>query len=368
MKTLRRLIYGEVIGSIVFVTLGFLSLFFFFDFVDELSQVRGKASSDYQLVDALVYVVLQVPNHLYQLLPITALIGTIFVMARLAQSSEFTILRTSGLGPWRALRLLSMLGLGLVLLTFVVGDYLAPLADRNAQLLKARFKGQISIGKTGAWLKERQTYSQVAVNVRALAPDASMRDVHIFEFDNSGQLISMTVAERARFGSDEAWQLQQVERTEFAARGTDAAHVDRQKLDSFRWPTSISAEMVSVAALKPERMSTVALFQYIRHLDANAQSAQRYEIEFWRKVFYPLSCLVMMVLALPFAYLHFRSAGIATYVFGGVMAGISFFLLNNVFGYVGNLNHWQPWLTAALPGIIYSVLSLSAFGWLVLRR
>ena len=244
MKTLRRLIYGEVIGSIVFVTLGFLSLFFFFDFVDELSQVRGKASSDYQLVDALVYVVLQVPNHLYQLLPITALIGTIFVMARLAQSSEFTILRTSGLGPWRALRLLSMLGLGLVLLTFVVGDYLAPLADRNAQLLKARFKGQISIGKTGAWLKERQTYSQVAVNVRALAPDASMRDVHIFEFDNSGLLISMTVAERARFGSDEAWQLQQVERTEFAARGTDAAHVDRQKLDSFRWPTSISAEMV----------------------------------------------------------------------------------------------------------------------------
>jgi lipopolysaccharide export system permease protein len=28
-------------------------------------------------------------------------------------------------------------------------------------------------------------------------------------------------------------------------------------------------------------------------------------------VFYPLSCLVMVVLALPFAYLHFRSGGIA---------------------------------------------------------
>ena len=76
----------------------------------------------------------------------------------------------------------------------------------------------------------------------------------------------------------------------------------------------------------------------------------------------------MGVLALPFAYLHFRSKGIAGYVFGGVMAGISFFLLNNVFGYAGNLQNWSPWLTAAAPGFIYSLLSLAAFGWLVLRR
>ena len=115
-------------------------------------------------------------------------------------------------------------------------------------------------------------------------------------------------------------------------------------------------------------MRTIDLFQYIRHLNANDQNAQKYEIEFWRKVFYPLSCLVMVVLALPFAYLHFRSGGIAAYVFGGVMAGISFFLLNNVFGYIGNLQNWQPWLTAAAPGLIYSALSLAAFGWLVLRR
>jgi len=115
-------------------------------------------------------------------------------------------------------------------------------------------------------------------------------------------------------------------------------------------------------------MGTIDLFDYIRHLDANGQTAQRYEIEFWRKVFYPLSCLVMVVLALPFAYLHFRQAGITTYVFGGVMIGISFFLLNNVFGYLGNLSNWSPWLTAAAPGMIYSVMSLTAFSWLVLRR
>jgi lipopolysaccharide export system permease protein len=50
------------------------------------------------------------------------------------------------------------------------------------------------------------------------------------------------------------------------------------------------------------------------------------------------------------------------------MIGISFFLLNNVFGYIGNLQNWQPWLAAATPGLLYAAVSMGAFGWLVLRR
>jgi len=368
LKTLRRLIYGEVLYAVAFVTLGFLSLFFFFDFVEEIQSVGRYSAAGYRLVHALTFVALMIPSHLYELLPIAVLIGTIFVMARLAESSEFTILRTSGLGPWRALKTLLLLGLGFVVLTFAIGDYISPPADRAGQLLKARYQGSLTVGLTGAWLKEQQTNSQYAVNVSAMAPDGSMRGVRVFEFNNQGFLMSTLQAETAQFGADDAWNLSHVSRTEFPPRDADTARIDRAQLDSFRWPNQISAEMVAAALLKPERMSTIDLFQYIQHLRANSQVAQRYEIEFWKKVFYPLSCLVMVVLALPFAYLHFRSSGIATYVFGGVMAGISFFLLNNVFGYMGNLQNWQPWLTAALPGMIYLVLSLAAFGWLVFRR
>ncbi len=369
MRTIRRLILAEVFSAVVFVTLGFLALFTFFDFVDQLPAIgRPGLGAGYQLPQAATYVALLIPNHLYELLPITVLIGTIFVMARLAQSSEFTILRTSGLGPWRALRTLLVAGITFVMTTFLIGDYLAPWADRTAQLLKARFEGHITVGQTGAWLREKQAYGQFSVNVNALASDGSMRGVRIFEFDNQGLLVSMTNAATAQFSSADAWQLAQAYRTEFTSQGVATAHVERSMVPSFRWPTEITAEMVSAAVLRPDRMSTVDLFQYIRHLNANNQSAERYEIEFWKKVFYPLSCLVMVVLALPFAYLHFRNGGISVYVFGGVMAGISFFFLNNVFGYVGELQHWQPWLTAALPGIIYSIFSLAAFSWLVIRR
>lgn len=368
MKTIRRLLYGEVLVAVSFVTLGFLALFFFFDFVDELRWIGKSEAGGYELRHAVSYVTLLIPSHLYELLPITVLIGTIFVMARLAQSSEYTILRTSGLGPWRALRTLLVMGAGFVVLTFVVGDYLAPVSDRTAQLLKVRYQGRITVGQTGAWLKEKQNFHSYAANVGALSSEGEMLGVRIYEFDNRGFLVSQTQAERGRFGTDESWVLENIDRSEFHTNGPGVARVDQSKLPSMRWPTQISAEMVSAALLKPERMSTVDLFQYIRHLNENNQTSQRYEIQFWRKVFYPLSCLVMVVLALPFAYLHFRSGGITGYVFGGVMAGISFFLLNNVFGYVGNLQNWQPWLTAAAPGLIYSALSLAAFGWLVLRR
>ena len=382
MKTIRRLIYGEVLASIALVAMGFLALFFFFDLVDEL-QFLGKsnglpaalptASDIYQVRHALLYVALLVPNHLYELLPISVLIGTIFVMARLAQSSEYTILRTSGLGPWRALKLLLSLGAFFVALSFVIGDYVAPLSERTAQLLKARYQGTLTVGQTGAWLKEKQAYNNYVVNVKKLSPKSELLGVQIFEFDNKGLVVSTMQAEEAAFGQDDSWALKKVSRTDFSVStvsgvSSQTAAVSRSTLDSFRWPTEITEEMVSVALLKPERMATVDLFNYIRHLDANNQTAQRYEIEFWKKVFYPLSCLVMVILALPFAYLHFRSGGIATYVFAGVMIGISFFLLNNVFGYIGNLQNWQPWLAAATPGLLYMAISLGAFGWLVLRR
>ena len=397
MKTIRRLIYGEVLTAIALVALGFLALFFFFDVVDEL-QYLGKntllpaaanaatstatnaatlAIDAYQIKHALLYVGLLVPNHLYELLPISVLIGTIFVMARLAQSSEYTILRTSGLDPWRALSLLLGLGVFFVMISFAVGDYIAPASERAAQLLKARYQGNITVGQTGAWLKEKQADNTYVANVKTLSSKSEMQSIRIFEFNDKGLLVSSTQAVSASFDQDNAWLLKGVTRSEFKlqpeiasqpAQSKKAAQVSRNETPALRWPTEISEEMVSVALLKPERMSTIDLFNYIRHLDANGQTAQRYEIAFWKKVFYPLSCVVMVILALPFAYLHFRSGGITSYVFAGVMIGISFFLLNNVFGYIGNLRNWQPWLAAAAPGMLYMAVSLGAFGWLVIRR
>ena len=194
MTVLRRLVYREVSGAVALVTLAFLGLFFFFDFIDELGAIGRPSPIDpkavYQLKDALLQVALQVPSHAYEVLPIAVLIGAIFVFARLAQGSEYTILRTSGLGPWRALRMMLGLGLVFVAITFVVGDYLAPAAGKAAQLQKAQFQGRVNVGGSGAWLKEKQAYSQYSVNVLALNGRGELEGIRIFEFDNQGRLVT----------------------------------------------------------------------------------------------------------------------------------------------------------------------------------
>lgn len=392
MKTLRRLIYRETLGAVAFVTLAFLALFFFFDMLDEMRHVGNLQG--YTLGYATLKVLLGMPSHLYELLPIAVLIGVIFVMARFAQSSEFTIMRTSGLGPWLALRTLLTLGLGFVLLTVAVGDYLAPAAERARLYARTKYLGYSqAVGITGAWLKERTPDGgTLAINIAALDAEDVLHRIRIFRFDTEGRITQHLHAQSARILAQSsnppdnpaasqplhAWQLNQVQGSTLdyptssanthPPAAIPAPQVRRIHTPTMQWHTTITRDMLITAIHKSDHMPTLELFRFVRHLQANGQSSQKYEIEFWRKVFYPLSCLVMVVLALPFAYLHFRSGGIAGYVFGGVMAGISFFLLNNVFGYAGQLQNWPPILAAAAPGLIYSILSLAAFGWLVARR
>ena len=98
MKTVRRLFYVDIVTAVAFVSLAFLSLFYFIDFVDALSDSAKRGSS---VLTAMATCLLEVPGHFYELAPIAVLIGTIYALSRLAQSSEFTILRTGGLGPGR---------------------------------------------------------------------------------------------------------------------------------------------------------------------------------------------------------------------------------------------------------------------------
>jgi len=368
MKTVQRLLYKEIVQAVVFVACGFLALFIFFDLVEELQNLSRMAQAGYRLQHGLMQVTLKTPGHLYELMPISVLIGTIFVMARLAQSSEFTILRTGGLEPVRALTILLQLGVGFVLVTFLLGDYVAPWAERQSTLLKSQFRGVITTGQTGAWLKERTATSHSAVNVRAFNDKAHMVGVRIHQFNAQGELLSITQAARGEFG-DGVWKLSDVEREELKSGDKQqTTRMDIQRMAQLDWPTSISADMVAAALLSPDQMKIWDLLLYTRHLSGNNQNAQQYEIQLWRKVFYPLSCLVMLTLALPFAYLHFRSGQIAGHVFGGVMAGISFYLLNNVFGHIGNLQNWVPWITSAAPSLLYTLASLAAFAWMVNKQ
>jgi lipopolysaccharide export system permease protein len=371
MKTVRRLLYRDIASAVLFVALAFLSLFYFIDFVDELDAI-GK--NGYTLGYAVLAGLLDVPGHFYELFPIAVLIGTIFALARMAQSSEFTILRTGGLGPGRALALLSALGALFGVLTFVVGDYLAPASERAAVDLKARFSGGRALGSTGAWLKDRRTLPDgsernISVNVLRTTPQGVLEGVRIFEFDADSRLITRVAAGHARIAKGQ-WMLDDAVVTDWPATAglPESMPVREEHHAHLTWPSALDAGVVAAAVLPVSTMSTIELWRYSQHLSSQEQAVSRHAIEFWKKALYPLACLVMVALALPFAYLQARAGGISYKVFGGILLGISFVLLNNVAGHLGVLRDWTPWLVAAAPSTLYLLLSLAAFAWLVRDR
>lgn len=380
MRTVRRLLYRDIVGAVGFVALAFLSLFFFFDFVNELEDVGSGA---YGLPQAVLSSLLAVPAHFYELFPIAVLIGTIFSLARLAQNSEFTILRTGGLGPGRALGLLTALAGGFALTTFVVGDYVAPWSERQAVAVKSAVSGGRELGRTGAWLKDRRTAADgtgeraVSVNVKRTTPEGVLQDVRIFEFDTDSRLVARVAARRAVIGNG-VWMLEDAQVTEWpssaapmridAGAAPSALPVSEKRVARIEWPSALDAGVVAAAVLPLSTMSTQDLWRYSQHLSEQEQASQRHAIQFWKKALYPLACFVMVALALPFAYLSSRRGGISLKVFGGIMLGIAFVLLNNVAGHLGVLRDWTPWVVAAAPSALFLLMSMAAFSWLVRYR
>ncbi|MGY0194563.1 LPS export ABC transporter permease LptG [Leptothrix sp. BB-4] len=368
MRTVRRLLYREILGATLFVMAAFLGLFFFIDLMGEIEQVGRNG---YTLWHAGLACLLQVPGHVYELAPIAVLIGAIYALSRLAHSSEYTILRTGGLGPGLALKLLAGLGLAFAATTFVVGDFIAPWCDTRATLLQASVSGRLAVAQGGAWLKDSTLREdgehRYTVNFMSARDDGSLEQVRIFEFGPRGELRQRTQAAQARIDEDGTWTLLQVRVSHWSPDRTPRLEADEVR-DELQWHSGLTRAVVAAAVLPLRTMTTAALYTYMSHLEDHDQAAQRYEIQFWKKALYPFACLVMMGLALPFAYLHGRSGGIGLMVFGGIMLGISFVLLNNVSGHLGLLNNWTPWIAASAPSAIYLLLSMAAFSWLVRYR
>lgn len=371
MKTLQKLLHRDIGGSVAFVALAFLSLFFFIDVVEALN--RATRDSD-ALLTALMASALKVPGNLYELAPIAVLIGTIYPLSRMAQASEFTALRTAGLTPGRALRLLLLPGTFFAAVTFSLGEWVVPEAERVNSAMPGS-GGQRSPDKSsGSWLKDRGGSSEAAktsaVHVARALPGGVLQGVRIFEFDESNRLVRRIEAASAMVDRQGQWALHQVKVTDWPSGHPDRSEpaVTDRPLESMSWRSHLTDRVLAAAVLPVETMSTVDLWRYSRHLWTQEQASQRYEIRFWKRALYPLSCLVMVALALPFAYLQARNGGVSLKVFGGVMLGISFILLNHLASHLGLLRDWTPWAAAAAPALLYMGLSLLAFSWIVRRH
>lgn len=357
MKILKRYLAKEIFGSTLLVFSALLMLFAFLDLIHELQDI-GKGT--YHLPHVVVYVLLSLPGHVYELFPIAALIGTIFALAQLVSNSEYTVMRVSGVSVQRMAWVLLQTGLVLVLIGFVFGEYIAPPSDRLAQQLRVKATSGVVAQefRSGLWIKDELSF----VNVREVLPDTKLLGVNIFEFDSAHRLRSISFAKRGSYQGDNRWQLDDVVQTRFEGTQTSV-----QRISETVWESVLNPDILSVLLVMPEQMSAWHLYHYVQHLRENRQKTSRYEIALWNKLIYPLAVLVMMLLALPFAYYQRRAGGVGAKIFAGIMLGLSFHLLSRLFAHLGQLNDWSPVVSAMFPTLLFLTASIGMMWWVERR-
>ena len=379
MKVLTRHVAKEVLIATLFVLVALVALIAFFDLVSQARNIGNR----YSISMALFLTMLKLPSRLYEVMPIAALLGAVYTMSRLASNSEFTIMRVAGLSPFRLAGMMTVPALILIAMTYCLGEWLTPAADmmRN-DMDNILFNRKLSARgySSGVWVKdnvkEQQNAGQATVrfvNVHNLIAGEHSRTGawRVFEFDKDGSLIRVLHAPEANYISGRGWHLKDAkvetlpkithDETPMVEKSSARKDVD------LMLPSEMRPEILGVLTIKPERMGISDLWQYIAHLKETRQTSDRYQVALWSKVFYPLAIFVMLAVAMSFAYLNTRSGGVSIKIFAGLMIGISFYALNNIFSFLGVLNTWHPMVVAVVPTSVMLICAAVAL-WLLERR
>jgi len=247
-----------------------------------------------------------------------------------------------------------------VVLTFAFGELITPYAERAAQQLRLAAMSTVVAQefRSGLWVKDESRF----VNVREVKPDSSLSCIRIYTFDSDYRLRSISYAESGKFMKNNTWRLKGVVTTSFDSDGTSVS-----RLAQTDWHSVLTPNLLSVLLVQPEKMSAISLYRYTRHLSENRQQTERYRIALWKKLLYPFAVLVMMALALPFAYVHVRLGGVGVKIFSGIMLGILFHLLNGLSSSVGILQNWPPFYSAVLPSVLFLSGALLMMWWVERR-
>jgi lipopolysaccharide export system permease protein len=349
VSLLFRYLAREIFFATLLLLMALLALFALFDLIREMGDL-GKGN--YSLTRMLVYVALSQPSHVAVIFPIAALMGTLFAVARLSAQSELTVMRSSGLSLTTLAGFAALTGLVFSLLTFLFAEFISPAADELAKRMRMSATSTVVAKqfRSGFWVKDDLAF----VNIQTVTADTQLLDVRIYEFDRGYRLTTLRVAKRAAYDfSRNRWVMEGVEKTTFKGQG---ARMERLTTDF--WNTAMTPDLLAVLRVKPDDMSLLSLSAYVDHLRENKQNSTRYELAFWGKVFQPVTVVIMMLLAIPFAIQSQRTAGLGGKLLLGIMLGLAFYFLNQLASNLTELNDWPALFSAVIPLLVFFLLAV----------
>ncbi len=341
MKILHRYIFRTVMFSTLFVLAALLVLMVFMAFTDELGDV---GVGHYRTRDAFFFSLLQAPGFVFEIFPVSALIGSLLGLGTLASHSELVAMRAAGVSIGRVVWSVVRAGLWMLLAVALIGEYVAPPAERMARQMKAeRMNEQVLLQSNfGFWAKDGRDF----VNIRQILPGNRLGDIFIYRIDDRHRLTHITVARRAVY-DNKHWELAAVQSISLSEQGL---RIEREP--RVAWNLLLKPSLLRAVVIDPVALPVSGLHSYITYLRASHQDARPFEVAFWSRIATPLVTVVMLVLAVPFVFGSLRSTGIGPRLFLGVVIGLAFYTLNRAFTFMALVYHLNTPLMVLFPGLL----------------
>lgn len=352
MQIIDRYIGKAVLGGVLAVLGVLLALDAIIGFAGETSTI-GRA--DYTAWHAVAYIILRVPQRIYQLFPMAALLGGMLGLGMLASRSELIAIRAAGVSVRRVLFAVLKIALLIAALVTLVGEVVAPPAIQYAKFERLRaISAQISMNTNfGLWARDGNTF----IHVRRVANDGRLFGINLYTFDDQHALRKRITAASASFDG-ENWQLKNVRQSNIGAEG-----VVTKTSQTLQWRSLLNPSLVNVVSVTPENLAIWRLYRYIIYLRDNGLDASQYELTFWNKVVAPFTMAVMVMLAVPFIFGSLRSSSIGQRIVLGFLIGLIFYIVDRLIGQVGIVYRLHPAVAASLP-----TLAVLFVGLVLLKR
>lgn len=353
-----RYIGRTVLTSALLVLVAFTALLVMFALLDEFED----RSADYGYREGMQYVLLTLPRQIYSVLPYAVFLGALVGLGTLASSAQLIALRAAGASPLRIFRGVFGAIAVFMLLSLVLGEYLAPRGEARAELDKTRARQGSSdvVLRRGYWYREGPLF----MSVDGLDRNGELLGVRQFWFAADNHLERAVHAERAFYRpglglEPGVWELRKVVETRFTA-----AAVATERFASRRWQGAVTPALLSSSVLlEPSKLSITALFAQVRYMQREGLEPGVYATSLWSKLLQPLSVLALGLLALGFVLGPLRQVSLGTRLATGIFAGLGFKYLQDLFAPMSQV-YGVPAPLAVLIPIVLCALA----GWWGIRR
>ncbi|CBL45743.1 Predicted permease YjgP/YjgQ [gamma proteobacterium HdN1] len=341
MRLLDRYIGVSVLTSVAGMLLLIVGLDVVFSFIGELEDLKNQ----YQMPQALQYILLTIPRRVYDYVPVATLIGCLIGLGMLANTSELTVIRAAGVSVmrivWSAVKPVLLVVVG----ALVLGQYVVPKTEQYAQGLRTLWiDGSDTISsRNGFWYREGDEF----FHVNAIQTDGVVYGLARYVFDGDQRLLEAEYAERGVFEGDH-WRLENVRRTRF-----DQDHTQYATMESSTWRSQITPQLMSLVVLKPTALSLTDLYTFARYRDQQSISSGQFYYAFWKKTLQPATTIVMVFIAISFIFGPLRSVTMGQRLITGIIVGLVFTYAQDMLGHISVVYNVPPLIAAGLPIAIF---------------